>query len=104
MTTYRTWLSIVAIGVGAFNIGIGAQRYADIVERGEHAKPIRSNIADCPPYTLRQGRDWPQARDEPLARLMALPWTLPFALAELGAALAANAMQAAEMVMTRRMR
>ena len=63
--------------------------------------PIRDNRSDAPAPTPRRGRDWPQARDEPLARLMALPWTLPFALAELGAALAANAMQAAEMVLSR---
>ena len=71
-------------------------------ERNERVKPISPDANDAP--APRRGRDWPQARDEPLARLMALPWTLPFALAELGAAFAANAMQAAEMVMTGRMR
>ena len=67
-------------------------------ERGERVTPIIPNVSDCPPYTLRRGRDYPKPP----------PWTAvvvwPFAVAELSVAVAVNTLQFAEMMMTRRMR
>ena len=51
-----------------------------IYERDERVKPISPNVTDAPAPTLRQGHDWPQARDHmpPGLELMLLP--LVFAL------------------------
>ena len=57
-------------------------------ERGEHAKPTHPNVSDCPPHTLRQGRDWLQARDHmpPGLDLMLLPMAFALNAADVFAA------------------
>ena len=59
--------------------------------------PIQNNRSDAPAPTIRQGRDWPQARDQ-------WPWTLfdPARWLGLGFAVAENLAQAAEIATTRK--
>ena len=64
--------------------------------------PIQDNRSDCPPYTLRRGRDYPTP--PPWTALVCWPVILPLACAEFGAAVVSNNLQFAEMMMTRRMR
>lgn len=67
--------------------------------------PIRDNRSDAPDPSIRIGRDrWPAQGSEALTRAIFWPVFLPLACAEFGAAVGMNCLQAAEMVMTRRLR
>lgn len=66
--------------------------------------PIRDNRSDAPAPTIRQGRDWPQARDQwPHPFIPLLPICDPWCWIEFGRDVALNYVQATAIMLTWRL-